>query len=62
MDEKAEGGKIHKYGICLICKKKKSLTEHHLKRHERIFSLMACRDCHDVLEWAKLELGPDAIS
>jgi hypothetical protein len=39
----------------MVCKKKKALTEHHLKRHDEIFSVMICRDCHNVLEWAKAE-------
>jgi len=62
MDEKPQTGKLHKYGICLVCKKKKPLTEHHLKNHDKLFSVMICRDCHDVIEWAKAELGPDVLS
>jgi hypothetical protein len=52
---KPQATKRSKYGICMICRKKKSLTEHHLKGHKELFSVMICRDCHDVLEWAKRE-------
>jgi hypothetical protein len=41
----------------MICRKKKSLQEHHLKGHEKIFSVMICQDCHNVVEWTRRELG-----
>ena len=42
-------------GMGMICRKRKSLTEHHLKGHAQLLSVMICRECHDVLEWAKRE-------
>jgi hypothetical protein len=52
---KSQPQKPSKYGMCMICRKKKPLTEHHLKGHAELLSVMICRDCHDVLEWAKRE-------